>query len=111
MRCLVRTNDKWQTEHPDNLSAWLWQHDGKEAVAIDGDVFYCGTEALAQQYRDKWAGERKRGDKRRVADFLDLDRQLFARETPIMPDQAEAWCESGGCACSEIVDCTGACLE
>ena len=49
-------------------------------------------------------------DKRRAATFLDLDRAIFAKETPIMPDQSPAYCASEGCLCSEIVNCTGACL-
>lgn len=111
MRCIVRTADKWQQEHPADLSRWLWQHDGAEAVVVDGNVYYCGTEALAQQYRDKWAAEGKYQDKRRTDTFLELDRKLFATEQPKPHIESPAWCESEMCLCAEIVNCTGACME
>lgn len=112
MRCMRKVNDKWQKEHPDNLSRWLWQHDGDEAVVIDDSTksYYCGRAEMVTAYREAWESERKVGDKRRAATFMDLDRALFAKDTPLMPDQSPAWCESGGCACSEIFECSGACL-
>lgn len=112
MRVMKRIDDKWQTVYPENLSRWLWQNQGTEAVVVDdaAKVYYCGCDALAGQYKEAWGKEKKRGDKRRVSTFLDLDRQLFAKETPITPDQSPAWCESEMCLCSEIVNCTGACL-
>lgn len=111
MRAMRRIDGQWQTEHPDNLSSWLWAHDGEEAVVINdaAKVYYCGRPEMVQQYRDAWESERKVGDKRKAAMFVDLDRQLFAKETPMMPDQSPAWCQSGGCLCSEVISCAGTC--
>jgi hypothetical protein len=116
MRGAVRVKGKWQkvtlTDDPKLLSQWLRAHDGNEAIAIDDvkHVYYCGRHEMMQQYRDAWAAERKVGDKRKAAMFIDLDRQLFAKETPIMPDQSPAYCKGKGCLCSEVGNCEGGCL-
>ena len=34
----------------------------------------------------------------------------YKSKTPIMPDQSPAWCEGGGCLCSELANCNGSCL-
>jgi hypothetical protein len=114
-RAMKRVNDQWQKVEPENLSRWLYANDGEEAVVIeDGQrgakTYYCGRPEMMQQYRDAWESERKVGDKRTEAMFIDLDRQLFAKETPIMPDQSPAYCKGKGCLCSEIFSCSGACL-
>lgn len=111
MRCLIKIDGQWQKEHPDNLSRWMWQHDGEEAVVIDDSInaFFCGKPEMVDNYRAKWDAERKVGYKRRAAMFSELDRALFAKETPIMPDQSPAWCQGEGCLCSEIFQCSGPC--
>lgn len=109
MRCLVRTADKWKQEHPDNLSAWLWQHDGAESVVIDGNVYYCGTEELKAQYEAKWKEENKLHEKRRTSDLLTLDKILFNRDGAGTPSN-DAWCEGEGCYCAAIIECNGSCL-
>lgn len=111
-RAMRRVDGQWQTEQPDNLSSWLWAHDGEEAVVVNdvGKIYYCGRPEMVEQYKAAWAKEGKRGDKRQASTFQDLDRQLFAAETPIMPDCSPAWCQSGGCLCSEVAVCNGICL-
>lgn len=80
MRCLIRIDGKWQTEHPDNLSRWMRTNDGAEAVVVDGKKYYCGNESLMLRYRQQWEGERKVGDMRESLMFIVLDRILFESE-------------------------------
>jgi hypothetical protein len=109
---MIREGKKWRTDHPENLSAWLYTNDGAEAVVVCDatKTYYCGRPEMMQQYRDAWEKERKVGDKRKAAMFIDLDRQLFAKETPVMPDQSPAYCNSGGCLCSEVGSCNNECV-
>lgn len=78
MRCLIQINDQWQKENPADLSAWIWQHDGEEAVVVDDrtTTYYCANEAMRDKYREKWELERRVGDKRTAAMFIDLARRL-----------------------------------
>ncbi|WP_224962768.1 hypothetical protein [Geomonas subterranea] len=57
MRTMLKVDGKWVTEQaPDSaqdLSKWLWAHDGEEAVVADdqGGIYYCGNESVLQFYR------------------------------------------------------------
>lgn len=48
MRILLKVDGKWITAEaptsPEELSIWLWKHDGQDAVVADDDcgIYYCG---------------------------------------------------------------------
>jgi len=83
MRAMRKEKGKWVAEQPASLSAWLWANDGLEAVVIDDDTktYYCGDPDTADKFREAWAKECKKNDKRKALMFIDLDRLLFAAET------------------------------
>ena len=83
MRFAVKKGNKWVKETPEDVSRWLWQHDGQEAVAVDDEnsVYYCSLPSMMESYREAWERENKPNDKRRAAMFIDLDQLLFAAET------------------------------
>jgi hypothetical protein len=86
-RAMKRENGKWTTEHPENLSAWLWRNDGLEAVVIDGSNYYCAHPDAADKFREAWAKEGRKNDKRVALSFGDLDRQLYAKEVIELADE------------------------
>ena len=51
-RCLVKSGDTWQQEHPADLLRWLWAHDSVDidALVIDDSarpkMYYCSNEGL-----------------------------------------------------------------
>jgi len=73
----------WQKENPVDLSRWLYRNDGEEAVVVDDatKTYYCGRPEMVETYKAAWAAERKKGDNRKAAMFIDLDRQLFEQES------------------------------
>lgn len=80
MRAMIKVNDTWRKEHPENLLKWLWHNDGLEAVVVDDatKTYYCSLPDMATKYREAWATERRVGDKRTAAMFYDLGVRLFA---------------------------------
>jgi NAD(P)H-flavin reductase len=85
LRCMTKTEQGWQKETPDDVSRWMWQHDGAESVVVDetdtrAKVYYCGLPSMMETYREAWERERKPNDQRRAAEFLELDKLLFVRE-------------------------------
>jgi hypothetical protein len=80
LRCMTKTEKGWQKETPDDVSRWLWRHDGTESVAIDDEnsVYYCGLPSMLTTYREAWEREKRVGDKRRAAMFITLDKLLWA---------------------------------
>lgn len=82
MRCMKNIDGVWQKENPVDLSRWLYRNDGEEAVVIDDatKTYYCGRPEMMETYKAAWAAEKKKGDTRKAAMFIDLDRQLFEQE-------------------------------
>jgi len=83
MRCLRREGKKWLKEDPPDLSRWMWRNDGEEAVVVDDatSTYCCSRPEMMDTYRAAWEKERRVGDKRKAAMFIDLDRQLFEKES------------------------------
>jgi hypothetical protein len=85
LRCMTKTGQGWQKETPDDVSRWMWRHDGMESVCVDetnpaAKVYYCGIPSMLTTYREAWEREGKREDRRRAAEFITLDKLLFERE-------------------------------
>ena len=82
MRCMKNVDGSWQKENPVDLSRWLYSNDGEDAVVVDDatKTYYCGRPEMVETYKAAWAAERKKGDNRKAAMFIDLDRQLFEQE-------------------------------
>lgn len=93
MRALVEKGGNWVTEKPDDLTRWMWRYDGESAVVVDDatKTYYCGTEAICQEYRKKG---------KRAEMFSALARQLLipavtdGRKQPIYCATGDAWCSS-----------------
>lgn len=59
MRIMLKVDGKWADSEapasPEDLSSWMWKHDGEDAVVADDEkgIYYCGNEKLLQAYRSK----------------------------------------------------------
>lgn len=84
IRCMRRQDGKWLKEDPPNLSKWLWQHDGTEAVAVDdkASTYYCAMPVMMEQYKEAWAAEKLLHDPRKAKMFIDLDIELYTQSNP-----------------------------
>jgi hypothetical protein len=96
MRAMKRLDGKWVTEHPEDLSAWLWANNGLEAVVIDDSTktYYCGRPDTVEQFREAWKKEAKKNDKRTALMFIEAN--------PL-------WCQHKALICSERQNCTAEC--
>ena len=84
MRCMRKdAGGKWLKEDPLDLTHWMWRNDGEEAAVVDdiASTYYCSRSEMMDTYRAAWEKERRGGDKRKAAMFIDLDRQLFEKES------------------------------
>ena len=111
MRCMKRVDGKWLKEDPPDITRWLWQHDGGEAVVVDDgtSTYYCSQPEIADTYRAAWEKERKVGDKRTVAMFYDLGKMLHKRTPPDDGKNSPNYCTATGkdTWCSERAECGG----
>lgn len=106
MRGSVKVKDHWQivtlSDDPEMLWAWMWAHDGRDAVCIDDrkQVYYCATEDLQEKY--------KKGGKK-TGMFYDLAKTVHKKLKPRDPATSLCYCRTKGLICSEIGECGGEC--
>lgn len=105
MKATRKENGAWVVDKPDDLMKWAWKWDGEEAVIIDKEnsTYYCAREEDEVKFREAWAAEGKRDNKRRALPFSAIPLPVDC------PDhtQSVGWCEGKQFLCSEKATCKG----